>query len=59
MNTTLEEVIALYLAKIENFDYLQYSEEELLEELSPMLLSATSEIIVFAKVIPTRYFNVA
>ena len=44
MNTTLEEVIALYLAKIENFDYLQYSEEELLEELSPMLLSATSKL---------------
>ena len=44
MNTTLEEVISLYLAKIENFDYLQYSEEELLEELSPMLLSATSKL---------------
>ena len=44
MNTTLEEVIALYLAKIENFDYLEYSEEELLEELSPMLLSATSKL---------------
>ena len=44
MNTTLEEVITLYLAKIENFDYLQYSEEELLEELSPMLLSATSKL---------------
>lgn len=44
MNTTLEEIITLYLAKIENFDYLQYSEEELLEELSPMLLSATSKL---------------
>jgi hypothetical protein len=44
MNTTLEEVITLYLAKIENFDYLEYSEEELLEELSPMLLSATSKL---------------
>lgn len=44
MNTTLEEIITLYLAKIENFDYLEYSEEELLEELSPMLLSATSKL---------------
>ena len=44
MNTTLEEVIALYLAKIENYDYLQYAEEELLEELKPMLLSATSKL---------------
>ena len=44
MNTTLEEVIALYLAKIENYDYLQYTEEELLEELKPMLLSATSKL---------------
>ncbi len=44
MNTTLEEVITLYLAKIENFDYLKYSEEELLEELKPMLLSATSKL---------------
>ena len=44
MNTTLEEVISLYLAKIENFDYLQYTEEELLEELKPMLLSATSKL---------------
>ena len=44
MNTTLEEIISLYLAKIENFDYLQYTEEELLEELKPMLLSATSKL---------------
>ena len=45
MNTTLEEIISLYLAKIENYDYLQYTEEELLEELKPMLLSATSKLI--------------
>ena len=44
MNTTLEEVIPLYLAKIENYDYLQYTEEELLEELKTMLLSATSKL---------------
>lgn len=44
MNTTLEEIISLYLAKIENYDYLQYTEEELLEELKPMLLSATSKL---------------
>ena len=45
MNTTLEEIISLYLAKIENYDYLQYTEEELLEELKPMLLSATSKLL--------------
>ena len=44
MNTTLEEIISLYLAKIEDYDYLQYTEEELLEELKPMLLSATSKL---------------
>ena len=44
MNTSIEEVIDLYLAKIENFDYLDYSEEELLEELKPMLNSAISKL---------------
>ena len=45
MNTTLEEIIELYLAKIECYDYLNYTEEELLEELKPMLISATSKIL--------------
>lgn len=44
MNTSIEEVIDLYLAKIENFDYLDYSEEELLEELKPMMNSAISKL---------------
>ena len=44
MNTSIEEVIDLYLAKIENYDYLDYSEEELLEELKPMLNSAISKL---------------
>ena len=44
MNTTIQEVIDLYLAKIENFDYLQYTEEELLEELKPMMISAISKL---------------
>ncbi len=44
MNTTIQEVIDLYLAKIENFDYLQYTEEELLEELKPMMTSAISKL---------------
>ena len=44
MNTSIEEVIDLYLAKIENYDYLGYSEEELLEELKPMLNSAISKL---------------
>ena len=44
MNTTVQEVIDLYLAKIENFDYLQYTEEELLEELKPMMISAISKL---------------
>ena len=44
MNTSIEEVIDLYLAKIENFDYLDYDEEELLEELKPMLNSAISKL---------------
>ena len=44
MNTSIEEVIDLYLAKIENFDYLDYDEEELLEELRPMLNSAISKL---------------
>lgn len=44
MNTTIQEVIDLYLSKIENFDYLQYTEEELLEELKPMMTSAISKL---------------
>ena len=44
MNTSIEEVIDLYLAKIENYDYLGYSEEELLEELKPMMNSAISKL---------------
>ena len=32
LNTEIQEVVDLYLAKIENFDYLQYTEDELLEE---------------------------
>ena len=44
MNTSIEEVIDLYLAKIENYDYLGYSEEELLEELRPMMNSAISKL---------------
>ena len=44
MNTSIEEVIDLYLAKIENFDYLDYDEEELLEEIKPMLTSAISKL---------------
>lgn len=45
MNTTLEEIIELYLAKIECYDYLNYTEEELLKELKPMLISAISKIL--------------
>ena len=44
MNTSIEDVIDLYLAKIENYDYLGYSETELLEELKPMLNSAISKL---------------
>ena len=44
MNTSIEDVIDLYLAKIENFDYLDYSEDELLEELRPMMNSAISKL---------------
>ena len=44
MNTPIEDVIELYLAKIENYDYLNYSEEELLEELNPMLKSTISKL---------------
>ena len=44
MNTSIEEVIDLYLAKIENYDYLEYSEDELLEEIKPMLTSAISKL---------------
>lgn len=44
MNTSIEEVIDLYLAKIENFDYLDYDEDELLEEIKPMLTSAISKL---------------
>lgn len=44
MNTSIEEVIDLYLAKIENFDYLDYDETELLEELRPMMNSAISKL---------------
>ena len=44
MNTSIEEVIDLYLAKIENYDYLDYDETELLEELRPMLNSAISKL---------------
>lgn len=44
MNTSIEDVIDLYLAKIENYDYLGYSETELLEELRPMLNSAISKL---------------
>ena len=44
MNTSIEEVIDLYLAKIENYDYLGYSEDELLEELRPMMNSAISKL---------------
>lgn len=45
MNTPIEDVVELYLAKIENYDYLNYSEEELLEELNPMLKSAISKLL--------------
>jgi hypothetical protein len=45
LNTTLEEIIELYLAKIECYDYLNYTEEELLEELRPMLISAVSKLL--------------
>ena len=44
MNTSIEEVIDLYLAKIENFDYLDYDETELLEELRPMMNSTISKL---------------
>ena len=44
MNTSIEEVIDLYLAKIENYDYLGYDEDELLEELRPMMNSAISKL---------------
>ena len=44
MNTSIEDVIDLYLAKIENFDYLDYDETELLEELRPMMNSAISKL---------------
>lgn len=44
MNTSIEDVIDLYLAKIENYDYLGYSETELLEEIKPMLNSAISKL---------------
>ena len=44
MNTSIEEVIDLYLAKIENYDYLGYDEDELLEELRPMINSAISKL---------------
>lgn len=44
MNTSIEDVIDLYLAKIENYDYLDYDENELLEELRPMLNSAISKL---------------
>ena len=44
MNTSIEEVIDLYLAKIENYDYLDYDEGELLEELRPMMNSAISKL---------------
>lgn len=44
MNTSIEEVIDLYLAKIENYDYLDYDETELLEELRPMMNSAISKL---------------
>lgn len=44
MNTPIEDIVELYLAKIENYDYLNYSEEELLEELNPMLKSAISKL---------------
>ena len=44
MNTPIEDVVDLYLAKIENYDYLGYSETELLEELNPMLKSAISKL---------------
>ena len=44
MNTPIEDVIDLYLAKIENYDYLGYSEDELLEELRPMMNSAISKL---------------
>ena len=44
MNTSIEDVIDLYLAKIENYDYLGYSEDELLEELRPMMNSAISKL---------------
>lgn len=44
MNTSIEDVIDLYLAKIENYDYLDYDETELLEEIKPMLNSAISKL---------------
>ena len=44
MNTTFEEVFDAYLNKIENWDYLEYSEEELTEELVPLLKSALARI---------------
>ena len=44
MNTTFEEVFDAYLNKIENWDYLEYSEEELTEELVPLLKSALARV---------------
>ena len=51
MNTPIEDVVELYLAKIENYDYLNYSEEELLEELNPMLKSAISKLFTLDLII--------
>lgn len=44
MNTTVDEIIELYLSKIECYEYLKYSEEELKEEIRPMLNSAISKL---------------
>ena len=44
MNTTFEEVFDAYLNKIENWDYLEYTEEELTEELVPLLKSALARV---------------
>ena len=44
MNTSIEEVIDLYLAKIENYYCLAGDEAQLVEELAPMMNSAISKL---------------
>lgn len=51
MNTTVDEIIELYLSKIECYEYLRYTEEELKEEVRPMLNSAISKLFTLNLVI--------